>query len=148
MIPEKELIKREYTIREMRLPQGTKLTRQSLLRWTCLSLGLLSPDESRQSILPIFDSLLTFQFSGTAPSVSQLSEKSHQPEKAVRYHLQRLMALGLVEENKRHYSLVRDSSSDELSLVKSFREHYAETLMESLSSVEEALAELERSYKG
>ena len=147
MPPEKELIRREFTVRDMRLPSDTKLTKASLLRWICLSLGLLSPDESRQSILPIFDAFLTFQFSGTSPSVTELADKSKQPEKAVRYHLKRLIALGLVEEQKRRYRFVQDSFSNDLNLAKSFREHYAESLTASLSSVEEAMAELQRSYR-
>ncbi|MCK4327217.1 MAG: hypothetical protein KAW41_01945 [Candidatus Diapherotrites archaeon] len=148
MVPEKELIKREYTVRGMRLPNETKLTRQSLLRWLCLSLGLLSPDESRQSVLPIMDSFLELQFSGQKPTVAELSEKSGQPEKAVRYHMHRLMAMGLAQEEKRHYSFVLDSSSDSLSLPKTFREHYAESLLASLFSIEGALKELQRSYEG
>ncbi len=147
MVPEKELIKREYHLRELRLPSDTKLTKQSLLRWVCLSLGLLSPDESRQSILPIFDSFLTLQFTEKNPTVSELAEKSSQPEKAVRYHLNRLVALGLVEEQKRHYKFVMDSSSNTLNIKKTFQEHYVKNLTTSLSSVEQALAELQRSYE-
>ncbi|MFC2175275.1 hypothetical protein ACFLQ2_05455 [archaeon] len=148
MVPEKELIKREYTVRDMRLPQETRLTKQSLLRWLCLSLGLLSPDESRQAVLPIMDSFLDLQFKGQKPTVSELSEKSGQPEKAVRYHMHRLVALGLAAEEKRRYFFVMDSSSDSLSLAKSFKEHYSESLLSSLFSIETALKDLQRAYEG
>ena len=148
MVPEKELIRREYMVRDLRLPNETKLTKQSLLRWLCLSLGLLSPDESRQSVLPIVDSFLELQFAGARPTVAELSEKSGQPEKSVRYHLHRLAAMGLVRKERRHYSFVMNSSSDKLSLPKTFREHYAESLATSLSSIEAALKELQRSYEG
>jgi len=148
MIPEKELIRREYQVRDLRLPTDTKLTRQSMLRWVCLSLGLLSPDETRQSILPVLDSFIAMQVLGQSPSVAELSNAAGQPEKVVRYHLQRLEAIGLVEEEKRHYKFVMDSSSNRLSLAKTFKQHYSETLIQSLSSVELALAELQRSYEG
>jgi len=148
MVPEKELIKREFTVRDMRLPNETRLTKQSLLRWLCLSLGLLSPDESRQSVLPIMDSFLEFQFAGARPTVAELSEKSGQPEKAVRYHIHRLVAMGLAQEDKRRYSFTIDSSSDSLSLPKTFREHYAESLVASLSSIESAMRDLQRAYEG
>ena len=147
MLPEKELIRRSYTVRDMRLPLGTKLTRKSLLRWLCLSLGLLSPDESRQSILTILDAFLKLQFSGHQPTISELAEGSGQPEKAVRYHMARLIALGLVEEKKRRFSFKLDSISDTLNLQKTFREHYAETLASSLSSVERAFSELQHLYE-
>lgn len=147
MLPEKELIRREYQIRDLRLPSDTKLTKKSLLRWIALSLGLISPDESRQSVLPILDAFLEFQFSGIDPSVSQLAEKSKQPEKAVRYHLKRLININLVEENKRCYRFKPDSSSNTLNLKKSFEEHYAKSLATSLSSIQEALGELQQLYK-
>lgn len=146
MVPEKELIKREYVVRDLRLPSDTKLTRQSLLRWICLSLGLLSPGESRQSILPIMDSFIVFQLRGTAPSVAELAEKSGQPEKTVRYHLNRLVALGIAEEHKRKYRFTPDASSNSLSLAKTFHEHYTQSLTASLSSIESAFEELQRSY--
>ena len=148
MIPEKELIRREYTLRELRLPTDTKLTKQSMLRWVALSLGLLSPDETRQSVLPVLDSFIALQVKGTAPTVAELATASGQPEKVVRYHLQRLQALGIAEEQKRRYRFVMDSSSNKLSLAKTFKQHYAETLVQSLSSVEAALAELQRAYEG
>ncbi len=147
MLPEKELIRREYTVRDMRLPSGTKLTRKSLLRWLCLSLGLISPDESRQSILPIMDAFLSLQLSGASPTVAELAEKSGQPEKAVRYHMARLVALGLVGEKKRRFSFKPDSTSDTLNLQKSFSEHYAKSLVASLSSIQDALAELQQLYE-
>ena len=147
MLPEKELIRRSYALRDMRLPAGTKLTKKSLLRWICLSLGLLSPDESRQSVLPILDAFLALQFSGTSPTISQLAEKSGQPEKAVRYHIGKLVAMGLVEEKKRRLSFKMDASSDTLSLPKSFGEYYVKSLVASLSSIQTALAELQRLYE-
>ena len=147
MLPEKELIRRDYTVRDMRLPSGTKLTRKSLLRWICLSLGLLSPDESRQSILPVMDAFLALQFSGVSPTVSELAEKSGLPEKAVRYHIRRLVAMGLVGEKKRRFFFKLDSSSDTLNIQKSFGEYYAKSLVASLSSIQQALAELQQLYE-
>ena len=149
MLPEKELIRREYQVREMRLTAETRLTKASLLRWLCLALGLLSPDESRQTVLPVLDAFLVFQLQERKnPTIAELAAKSGQPEKAVRYHMQRLGALGIAGEEKRRYFFIRDSASPRLSLAKSFEEHYAESLVKSLSPIHDALGELQRSYEG
>jgi len=147
MIPEKDLVRQKYTLRHMRLPAEVKLTKQSLLRWLCLSLGLMSEHESRQSIVPILDALLYFQLSEKHdPTVAELADKSQQPEKAVRYHLSRLIDTGLVETNSRKYRFTRDEYSDSLDLAKSFREHYYRNMENAAKNVEKALSEIQRQY--
>lgn len=148
MLPEKELIRREYQVREMRLPGDTKLTKASLLRWLALALGLISPDESRQTVLPVLDAFLVFQLKEKKnPTIAELAEKSGQPEKAVRYHMSRLVSLGLAAEEKRRYFFARPADG-KLDLAKSFKEHYAESLARSLSPIQDAFSELQRSYEG
>lgn len=147
MIPEKELVRRTLVLREMRLPGDTRLTKASLLRWLCLALGLMSEDESRQSVLPVMDSFLYFQLGEKRdPTTAEIAKRAGVPEKAVRYHLSKLRELGLVEESARRYRFVRDSSSNSLNLPKSFREHYAVKLEETARNVEQALGEIQRAY--
>jgi DNA-binding transcriptional ArsR family regulator len=147
VIPEKELVRRTLVLREMRLPGDTRLTKASLLRWLCLALGLMSEDESRQSVLPVMDSFLYFQLGEKRdPTTAEIAKRADVPEKAVRYHLSKLRELGLVEESARRYRFVRDSSSNSLNLSKSFREHYAVKLEETARNVEQALGEIQRAY--
>ncbi len=147
MIPEKELVRRTFTLREMRLPGDTKLTKASLVRWLCLSLGLLSEDETRHAVLDVMDSFLYYQLAEKRdPTTKDIAERAEVPEKAVRYHLRRLRDMGLVEEHSRRYRFVRDSSSNSLNLSRSFREHYLSGLEKTGRSVESALSEIQRAY--
>ncbi|MBN3037329.1 MAG: hypothetical protein JW834_02695 [Candidatus Diapherotrites archaeon] len=147
MIPESELIDGTYVLRDMRLTNEVRLTKQSLLRWLALALGLLSPEESRMGFVPVMDAFLSFQLAESrSPTVKDLAERSQQPEKAVRYHMNRLVSTGLVRCDKRRYCFVRDSASDALNLPKAFREHYSDRLVKSASTVESALSELQRAY--
>jgi len=61
-LPEAELIRNTYIIREMDIPPQVKLTKRSLLRWLALSLGLISENESRSTVLDVLDALFYFQF--------------------------------------------------------------------------------------
>jgi DNA-binding transcriptional ArsR family regulator len=147
IVPERELVQGVYTLRDMRLPHDTKLTRQSLLRWFCLSVGLLSEDETRQSVIPVIDALLEFQLKEKRdPTVKELAERSKEPEKAVRYHVGRMRDIGLVEDDGRKYRVRRDAFSNKLDLVKSFREHVEPRVTKSFATIEDALAELQRQY--
>jgi DNA-binding transcriptional regulator YhcF (GntR family) len=147
MIPEKELVRRTFILRDMRFPNDTKLTKSSLVRWLCLSLGLLSEDETRQTILPIMDSFIHLQLvEKKNPTTRELAERAEVPEKAVRYHLHRLRVIGLVEESGRKYRFIRDSTSNELSLSKAFKENYRSDLEKTARNVESALSEIQRAY--
>lgn len=148
MIPESELVRRTFLLRDMRLPSDIKLTKASLLRWLALSLGLLSEDESRQGIIPVLDSLLHFQLSeNRAPTIRDLAERSKLPEKMVRYHMGKLQDTGLVTVDARHYRFVRDTYSNRLDLVRSFDQYYAKKMGSALETTKEALAEIQRQYR-
>jgi hypothetical protein len=75
MIPEAELIKRELVVRNMALTDEVRLTRKSLVRWIALSLGLISPNESRTIAIDVLDVLLKEFAHGKRPTTKEIYEK-------------------------------------------------------------------------
>ena len=110
-LPEASLISSEITLRDMHLSQDVKLTRKSLIRWLALSMGLISPNETRTTMLDLLESLFYFQFAEKQdPDVRDLMSymqaefgKNGSNEKAVRYHLLQLQNMGLIERKKGKY---------------------------------------------
>jgi len=115
LIPEADLVRKTVTLRVMDAPNDVVLTKDSLLRWMCLSLGLISEKESRDTVVKIFDSLLSFQVAGVDPSAEKMGEcLSGVGEKTLRYHLKRMQDMGVVEKNGKGYRFVRDPTSPRL----------------------------------
>jgi len=118
-ILEKGLIERELTLRKLRLPPDAKVTRKALLRWVALSLGLISPGESRDAVLPVLDGLFNFHVKRRGASVSELmdfmaAQGYEVNEKTLRYQLMKLRDQGLVEKKENVYSFVKAPFSDDL----------------------------------
>ena len=111
MITESRLIRSEFTIRELALPDDVLLARKSLVRWIALSLGMILPNESRKLLLDILEALLEFHVKGEVPTtkdiIIRLQEltKEEQNPKAVYYHLQRLKDFGILTRKKGRYYL-------------------------------------------
>jgi hypothetical protein len=109
--PEAELIRKTVILRQLDLPPSVAMTKRALLRWVALSLGLISPGESRSTMLAVLDGLFYFQFKEKrAVSVLELKEFLRQhhgietSEKLVRYHLSKLSSLELIRKKKNLYS--------------------------------------------
>lgn len=148
MNPESEYVRRSFTVRDLRFPSEVKLTKNALLRWYALSLGLMSADETRNTIIPVLDTFFTFQLTdGRAVTIADIADKSKQPEKSVRYHMNKLVDTGLVDCQKRRYSFKLDSFSDEINLRKSFQEHFAKEVVQTMKNAEHGIEELQRVYK-
>jgi hypothetical protein len=100
MIPESKYIKNELTLRDMALPDEVKLTRKSLVRWLALSLGLISPNESRMLMLDLLDVLFYFHVKQESPTTQRILDRleevtGEKPNpKAVYYHLLKLKENG------------------------------------------------------
>ncbi|MDZ4256463.1 MAG: hypothetical protein U1C71_02570, partial [archaeon] len=62
-LPEADLVRRTFTIKEVDLPPQVRMTKRGLLRWFALASGLLSEQESRQTILDVMDALFHFHLS-------------------------------------------------------------------------------------
>ncbi len=156
MIPEAELIRKELILRNLDLPDSVLLTRKSLLRWTCLSLGLISPKETRDKALLIYDSLFTLIFSKkesptTLEIQAHIKEKTTVlfSEKIIRYHLNRLIALGFLQRKGLNYSINPNPKSEHRnSLKESFNAWLREPLVKDLDNIENALEKMQKLYEG
>ena len=149
MIPESKLIKSEIVVRDMSLPEDVKLTKKSLIRWVALSLGLISPNESRQMLLDILDTLVYFHSKKEAPSTTEIvdrlkeSSKEEFHEKTVYYHLLKLKDAGVITRNKGKYYL---GDGEWKPLTELFRELYIHRADKAFKNIEQALDKLQDSY--
>ena len=159
-IPEARYVKRTVTLRDMELPQDVLLTKQSLLRWVALSLGVLSESESRSTVVPVLDALLYFQVREQRdPTVEEIKEyldkeswgmrgkEAEQaiPEKAIRYHLGKLRAAGIVEMRKHRYSFARDPNNP--AIPQSVRYVLESTFKPGMEKIEGAFSRLVTMYE-
>ena len=154
MIPEAEFIRKEFVLRQMDLPDSVLLTKKSLLRWTCLSLGLLSPKESRDKALLVFDSLFYFIFSEKEnPTTLELQKRIREKnsvemsEKLIRYHLNRLISLGILQRKKTQYLINPSPSSEQRnSLKESFSAWVKKPADDEFERISNALDKLQSLY--
>lgn len=106
----KSLSKKVFTLRELDLPPKIKADKRLLLKWFALSSGLISENESRDTLILVLDSLFHFLFSlSSAPSTKQIqthikrSSGNLVSEKLIRYHISRIISFGLVQRKKGKY---------------------------------------------
>ncbi len=146
MIPEAELIKKELVVRNMALTDEVRLTRKSLVRWIALSLGLISPNESRTILIDVLDVLLKEFAHGKKPNTREIYEKVQKmrkdpvSEKTVYYHLQRLSTLGLIQREKGMYFISKEKEG----LRDSIKRIYSRELDEAFEKIGKALDSVEK----
>ena len=115
---ESKLIEREFTLRDVHLTREVTETRRSIVRWLALSLGIISPGESRLTAVSVLDALLYYQFNERKdPSVEEMTEYiknswSDINEKTLRYHLLQLKNTGILNNSKGKYYLVGPDIGD------------------------------------
>jgi len=149
MIPESKLIKSEITIRELSLPDDVVLARKSLIRWLALSLGLITPNESRRLLLDVFETLLDFHVKGDSPTTKDILDrlesetKAEQNPKAVYYHLLRLKEFGIISRKKGRYQIGNGNGQK---LSELFRDFYLQKTNQAFDNIETALNKLESKY--
>ncbi|MBI2079917.1 hypothetical protein HYT84_04065 [Candidatus Micrarchaeota archaeon] len=149
MIPESKLVKSEITIRELALPEEVKLTRKSLIRWLALSMGLISPNESRRLLLDILEVLFYFHIKKEAPTTKQIMDKitefggKKSTEKAVYYHLLKLKDGGFITRKKGQYYL-GDGEWKQMNEV--FRDFYNRQTTPAFGKINEAFEKLDSVY--
>ena len=155
MIPEAELIRREFILRQIDFGSSVTLTKKSLLRWCCLSLGLISANETRDKGFLVFDALFTHLFTKKqAPTTLELrdfiKEKNtvDMSEKLIRYHLNRLIELGVIRRDGLTYTINPSPTSDSRnSLKESFNAWAKKQIEEELKTIADALEKLQKSYE-
>lgn len=117
-ISESNLIENELTLRDLRITKEVTETRRSIVRWLALSLGIISPGESRLTAVSVLDALLYFQFSEKKdPSVEEIAEYITKSwgainEKTLRYHLLQLKNTKILNNSKGKYFLVAPNMGD------------------------------------
>ena len=152
-IPEAELIRGELLLRDLGLPNNVKMTKKSLIRWVALAAGLISPNESRRTMLELLEAMFYFNFSrGTDPDIHEITERINSTggktnEKALRYHLLQLRRAGFLERVKGGYRFTVAPTAEKGDVMSSF-EHVCRTRAElSLTKIKEALKLLKGMHK-
>ncbi len=146
MIPEAELIKNEIVVRNMALTDEVRLTRKSLIRWTALSLGIISPKETRTIAIDVLDALLSEFMHGKKPTTkdiyNKVQKKHKKPvsEKTVYYHIQRLAKIGFVQREKGQYFISKDNEK----ISASIKKIYLKEFEDAFENIEKALDSLEK----
>jgi len=137
----------------MDLPPSVQLTKRSLLRWFALSFGLLSERETRDTVLNVLDALFHFllakkQNPTTLELQAYIGDKFHKKtgEKLLRYHLNRLIALELLQRKHNRYFLNNSPYSEPNSLVESFNHWIKKPVNESLDDIEKVLSKISTAY--
>jgi len=154
-MPESQLIRSECLVRDLQFSEDVKLTRKGLVRWLALSLGLISPKESRTGLLEVFEALLFFHFRKTETNsepdthdilakIRELKKAEPNP-KAVRYHLLQLKKLGIIETKKRKYRFVLAPLQENDDLASALSYVYRQRMDSSFEKIKKALSLLEKS---
>jgi DNA-binding PadR family transcriptional regulator len=149
MIPESKLIRSEITLRELSLPNDVILARKSLVRWLALSLGLITPNESRRLLLDVFEVLLESHIRKEALTTRDILDQlerangEKQNPKAVYYHLLKLKDSGLISRRKGRYYL---GEGEDQRLASLFRQFYESKADNAFGNIEMALNRLEGSF--
>ena len=153
-IPESELVRKSFTLRRMDLPPSVELTKRSLLRWFALSFGLISSKESRDTVFNVLDALFYFLLSknqnpSTLDIQAYIVEKYHKKigEKLLRYHVNKLIAIDLLQRKSNRYFLNNNPNAEPNQLIESFRFWVKQPVNETMDSVESVLGKISQSYK-
>ncbi len=155
MIPEAELIRKEFNVKQIDFPESIALTKNSLLRWCALALGLISKNESRDKAFLILDALFTFLFTNKRnPTTLDIQEaikkktKAEISEKLIRYHLNRLIELNLLErKNNKYYLNPSPDSEKRSSLAESYSSWVKKQIEKETTKTFTALEKLQKAYE-
>ena len=137
----------------MDLPPEVLLTKRSLLRWFCLSFGLLSEKESRSTVLEVVDVLFEFLLAQKAtPSTidiqTAIKEKYGKEisEKLLRYHVNRLIDAGIVVRKKAKYHINNSPYGEQQNMKESFSHWVKKPVNETMDDIENVISKLAESY--
>jgi hypothetical protein len=155
MIPEAELVRKDFTVRQIDFPDSICLTKKSLLRWCALSLGLISKNESRDKAIVILDILFTYLFkeklNPTTLDIQAELVKKYKiktSEKLIRYHLNRLIELNIIErKNNKYYINPSTDSEDRKSLSESYKSWVKKQIEIEMTKTATALDKLQKAYE-
>jgi hypothetical protein len=149
--PESELIRSEIVLRDMQFLSEVKLAKKSLVRWLALSLGLISPNETRTLILDILEALFGFHFAEHAPTmheiISEVARINPQSNhKAVRYHISQLKKQGILLRTKGRYSFSLSPLQENRDVGAALEYLYVTQARSSFEKIRKAISALEHTY--
>ncbi|MCX8163001.1 MAG: hypothetical protein N3D10_00400 [Candidatus Micrarchaeota archaeon] len=145
MIPEKELIINEYLVRDMQLLSQVKLTKKGLIRYLCLSLGLVQLNESRTLIFDIVEALLYFHFNDIEPTAKDIEQKVNSLRekkasfKSIMYHLLQLKKKGIITKKENRYVFVIPSLAENKELGPALEQIYLENIKLAFEKIKKAI---------
>ncbi len=153
-LPEAALIRQEHIVRDMQLFSEVKLTRRGLIRYLALSLGLISPNESRTLMLDILEALFGAHFAGEEPTIHQIMDRINalrphgEPAqvKAVRYHLHQLKEKGILSRKGGKYKFVLPPLAENTDLGEALEYLYLTNAKTAFEKVKKAVQTLEHMY--
>ncbi|MCX8194518.1 MAG: hypothetical protein N3G22_00195 [Candidatus Micrarchaeota archaeon] len=155
-MPEAKFIRSEMTLREMQLGEEVKLTRRGLVRWLALSLGLITPKESRTGLLDVLEALFFFHFQKKGlqddPTIHEIIakvgeiKKGEPNPKAIRYHLLQLKKQGIIESKKRKYRFVLAPMQENDDLAVALLHTYRKKEEAAFENIKKAIALLEKTF--
>jgi hypothetical protein len=152
-LPEAELVRRTFIVKEADLPPHVRMTKRSLLRWFALTSGWISEQESRQTILDVLDALFYFHLSKKANPTTQditlyIKEKTGEEisEKLLRYHLKRLLDSQFLIRDKQHYKFNPAPNGEPNDVMASYNYWISQSVHKSTQTIENALSELTKTY--
>ncbi len=153
-LPEAELVRRTFTVKEIDLPPHVRMTKRSLLRWFALASGWISEQESRQTILDVMDALFYFHVSkkmspNTVELQQYIKEKTGEEisEKLLRYHLKRLLDSQFIVRDKQHYKFNPSPNGDPTDVIASYNHWISQSVHASTKNIESALQDLTKTYQ-
>jgi DNA-binding transcriptional ArsR family regulator len=152
--PERELIRKTFTLREMDLPPNVLMTKKGMIRWFALSFGLISERESRDTILEVLEILFHYSFArgegaDAEEVLARLESKGIKvSDKLVRYHLKRLADLGLFEKKGRRYRFAAAPEAERDDAAAGFRHGAGKNVEASLDRIAGVVERIAGSYKG
>ena len=129
------------------------MTKRSLVRWFALSFGLISENESRSTILDVLDAVFQFQVSENySPTTLELlarlkGNQKRIDEKLLRYHLKRLIDVGLLERRKGKIFFVPDPTAERADIVRGFKFSVGGPLQDSVYGISVALEKISEKYR-
>jgi hypothetical protein len=153
-LPESSLIRQEHVVRDMQLLGEVRLTRRGLVRYLALSLGLISPNESRTLMLDIFEGLLKAHFAGEKPDIHRIMElinglrANDNPAqvKAVRYHIHQLKEMGIIQRKNGKYSFTLPPLAESENLGEALEYLYLTNTKNAFDKVKKAISSLKTMY--
>lgn len=151
--PEAELVRKTFVLRHLDFPPNVQMTRKSLVRWFALAVGLITEKESRSTILDVLDAVFYFNFTRkynpTTVEVQELLAQKNTPvsDKLLRYHLKRMIDIGLIERRKLKYYFVSSPYAEKHDFRAGFNHHIVNSVQKALADTENVLEKIVENYR-